>query len=73
VRSVDAESLKLGDVVIYKSGEKMVTHRIVSPETTTSGQVFVMRGDDEASQRDFQQAVELGFNAGALAAKIEGV
>ena len=45
VRSVDPGALKLGDVVTYRSGESMVTHRIVSTETTPAGQVFVMQGD----------------------------
>lgn len=45
VRKVDPYSLKLGDVITYATGGKLITHRIVGINMTASGPTFTMEGD----------------------------
>ncbi len=45
IRSVDTSGLRVGDIITYRSGGGLVTHRIVEVERTESGRLFHVKGD----------------------------
>jgi signal peptidase len=45
-REVDAESLRVGDVIRFQQGPRSVAHRIIEIERTDAGPVFVTQGDN---------------------------
>ena len=44
-RSVDTGSLKVGDVVTYKSGSNLITHRIIGISQSDAGRLLLVKGD----------------------------
>jgi signal peptidase I len=59
-RSVDADTLRVGDVITFAVGGARVVHRIVEIDQSSDGRVLVTRGDNNpvADQPVREKAVE---------------
>jgi len=59
-RSVDADTLRSGDVITFGVAHARVVHRIVETRQTSAGRVFVTRGDNNpvADQPVSERTVE---------------
>ena len=50
----DSSSLNINDIIVYKYGEKYITHRLISVESKNGELYFQTKGDNNQYQDDFQ-------------------